>query len=120
VDRAAPAIRLLRDRSRGMEIDAHIADLERGEFAIAPAAFDLICVFYYLQRDLFPAIREGLRPGGIFAGAVHLREAGRHSHFALESGALRAEFASWKILFYSEAPEPGHSRRSARIIARKA
>ena len=30
------------------------------------------------------------------------------------------EFAGWKILYYSEGPEPGRTRRSARIIARRA
>ncbi len=81
-------------------VDARIADLERHEYRIEPASFDLICDFYYLQRDLFPEIREGVRPGGMFAGAIHLTGA-----FALNSGELRETFAGWKILYYSRAPE---------------
>jgi hypothetical protein len=40
--------------------------------------------------------------------------------FRLSPGELRREFAAWKILYYSESGEPGRSRRTARIIARKA
>jgi SAM-dependent methyltransferase len=120
VDRSAVGVRLLRERAAGMSVDARIADLEGGGFAIEPAAFDLICDFYYLQRDLFPAIREGVRPGGVFTGAIHLFQEGRGAQYTLQAGELRDEFRGWKILFYSESPEPGPHRPSARIIARRA
>ena len=101
-------------------LDARVADLERHEFAIQPAAYHLICDFFYLQRDLFPQIREGVRPGGVFTGAIHLIAPRHNPAFALHPGELREEFAGWKILYYSEAAEPGHPRPSARIIARRA
>jgi SAM-dependent methyltransferase len=118
VDASEVAIAHLRRRSS--EVDARVADLERGEWAIAPAAYDLICDFYYLQRDLFPRIRDGVRPGGVFTGAVHLIEPGRDPQFSLEPGELRSEFATWKILYYLEGAESRGQRRSARIIARRA
>ena len=65
-------IKLLRERAAGLPIDAIRADLERGEFRIAPGAYDLVCDFLDLQRDLFPEIREGIRPGGVFAGTIRL------------------------------------------------
>jgi len=120
VDRSEPAIRILRDRAAGLSIDARVADLERGEFTIEPEAYDLIVDFFYLQRDLFPAIRAGVRVGGIFAGAIHLYEEGRHRCFSVASGELRKLFEDWKILYYSEALEPGRTRRSARLLARRA
>lgn len=115
VDASSVAIARLQELARGLEIDARVADLEQGEFTIERDAYDLICDFYYLQRDLFPAIREGLRPGGTVAAAIHLE-----GSFALSPGELRQEFAGWKILFYSEAAEEGAGRRSARILARRA
>jgi len=74
---------------------------------------------------LFPQIRQGLRPGGIFVAAIHMVDpdaAGgpHHPDFLLEPGELRSEFAGWKISFYSEARPPGRSRRAARIVARRA
>jgi tellurite methyltransferase len=124
VDSSPVAIGILRERSAGLAVDARIADLERGEFAIAADSFDLICDLLYLQRDLFAQIRGGVRPGGVFAGAIHLAGGDpelhpRHPAFLLQPEELRNEFADWKILFYSEGPEPGRARRAARIIARK-
>jgi SAM-dependent methyltransferase len=131
VDSSAVAIGLLRAQAAGLPLDAHLADLERGEFAIAPNTYKLICDFLYLQRSLFPQIREGVHPGGIFAGAIHLFEAGcqatpRNPDFLLQPGELRSLFDGWKVLFYSEGGryseggEQRRPRRTARIIARRA
>ncbi len=123
VDASAAAIAILRSRAEGLPIDARVADLEAGSFVIGPAEFDLVCDFFYLQRDLFPAIREGVRPGGVFAGAIHLVDerpgaAAHNPAFLLRPGELREEFADWKILYYSERVEG--ARPAARMIARKA
>ena len=120
IDVSQAAIRHLTRAGPLPGLEARVADLERHEFAIEPAAYDLICDFFYLQRDLFPQIREGVRPGGVFTGAIHLTTPGHNPLFTLNSGALRNEFAGWKILYYSEAAEPGNTRPSARIIARRA
>ena len=112
VDIEPEAIRQLRAAEPNLAIDARVADLAKHEFVIEPNAYDLICDFHYLQRDLFPQIREGVRPGGAVAAAIHLT-----GRFALESGELRSLFAGWKILYYSESPAP---RPTARLIARKA
>lgn len=114
VDNSPVAIALLRQNADGLPIDIRQADLEAGAFLVAPDGYDLICDFYYLQRDLFPAIRAGIRPGGTFAAALHL-----NGTFHLEPGELREQFADWKILYYSEGGEPGRSRRTAQIVARK-
>jgi SAM-dependent methyltransferase len=125
VDSSPVAIALLRAQASGLPLDGRLADLERGEFAIAPNTYQLICDFLYLQRNLFPQIRAGVHPGGVFAGAIHLFEAGcqatpRNPDFLLHPGELRRLFDGWKVLFYSEGGEPGRSRRTARIIARRA
>ncbi|HUI80237.1 MAG TPA: methyltransferase domain-containing protein [Bryobacteraceae bacterium] len=127
VDASERAIRILRTRAaaEGLPVDAHLADLETNEFAIEPAGYDLICEFLFLHRSLFPQIREGVRPGGVFVAEIHLRDdtaqdGPRSPAFVLEPGELRQAFAAWKILYYSEAVQPGHSRALARIIARRA
>jgi SAM-dependent methyltransferase len=127
VDNSRAAIQILRERSAAAQlaVEARAANLETGEFAIEPSGYDLICDFLYLHRDLFPQIREGVRPGGVFVAEIHLRDdlatdGPRSPEFVLEPGELRHQFSAWKILFYSEAIQPGHSRRTARIIARRA
>jgi tellurite methyltransferase len=119
VDSSPNALRILRERAAGLSIEAHLADLEAGDFTIEPAGYDLISDILYLQRSLFPQIREGVRLGGVVAAEVLLAD-GRPHRFALEPEELRAEFAGWKILYYSESPPPGHARATARIIARRA
>ncbi|MSV28526.1 MAG: methyltransferase domain-containing protein [Bryobacterales bacterium] len=105
VDASHVAIAAL--RSRNLKIDARVADLERGEFVIEPAAWDLICDFSYLQRDLFSPIGAGIRPGGLFVGSFRLT-----GRFCVRPGEIRELFSHWEILHYSETG-------AAEIIARK-
>jgi SAM-dependent methyltransferase len=125
VDSSAVAIGLLRRHAGGLAVDCALADLERGGFYIAPEGYHLICDFFYLQRNLFPQIRAGVGPGGVFAGAIHLFDDAPATRpcnpdFRMHPGELRALFDGWKVLFYSERGEPGRTRRTARIIARRA
>jgi SAM-dependent methyltransferase len=53
VDGSAAAIEKLRLHAGTLPMETHIADLEKGEFAIAESSWDLILACYYLQRDLF-------------------------------------------------------------------
>lgn len=109
-----------------LAIDARVANLEDGEFFIEPAAYDLICDFYYLQRDLFPAIRAGVKPGGAFVAAIHLNDGNpaakpHNPAFLLEPGELKTLFSDWEITYYHEGPsdEGGHHHDTAYLIARK-
>jgi len=126
VDGSAEAIGLLRRAAarEDLAVDMRLADLERGEFAIPPESYELVCDFFYLQRDLFASMRAGVRPGGVFAGVIHMHTEGiaaRHPQFLLHAGELREYFRDWKILHYSErGPQDGHRRATARIVARRA
>ncbi len=112
---------LRREAARlGLDIDARAEDIEAGQFVIEPDAYDLVCDFFYLDRRLFPQIRAGVKPGGLFVGILH-RFDGTPGRYLLESGELREAFAGWKILYYSERPaEEGHRRATAAMVARRA
>src|SRR5215467_13383885 len=73
VDGAQTAIEILRSRAqeRGLKVNAVIADLEKGEFEIEPARWDLVALCYYLQRNLFEPAKRGVAPGGILISIVH-------------------------------------------------
>lgn len=131
VDASRVGIEITKERARKLdvEIDARVCDLEGKEFEIERGAYDLICDFYYLQRDLWPEIRAGLRAGGTLVAAIHLvdedteDEAG-NPDFLLQPGELRAEFINWEIWHYHETQlndeDAGdHHRRTAEIVARK-
>jgi len=128
VDSARAGIEILQQRAReaGVTVEARVADLEQSEFHIEPGAYDLICVFYYLQRDLFSPIRAGLEPGGTVVAAIHLNDGKKDAKpanpaFLLEPGELKQLFADWEITYYreSESDEGGHHHDTAYLIARK-
>ena len=128
VDSSRVGIELLQERAReaGETVEARVADLESGEFKIEPATYDLICVFYYLQRDLFSPIRAGVKPGGMVVAAIHLNDGKQdakpaNSAYLLESGELKQLFADWKITYYreGESDEGGHHHDTACLIARR-
>jgi tellurite methyltransferase len=121
VDGSASAIAKLRERNieTNAEIDARVADLERGEFEIPPDSYDLICDCYYLQRDLFPNIKTGIRRGGMAIVIVHLSDEPSESATRARPGELRALFTDWNILHYREGhpDDPYHQRSVAELVA---
>jgi tellurite methyltransferase len=127
VDNSAVGVEVARARAseKGLEIVFSVADLENGEFTIEPDTYDLICDFYYLQRDLFPPMKRGLRPGGVIISTIHIHGEGEEREgFLLKEGELRAFFADLEILHYHETqitdPDAGdHHHRTAEIVARR-
>lgn len=124
VDGAGAAIEILRERARerGLNLDARVADLESAQFQIELETWDLICDCYYLQRDLLPLMRGGVRPGGIVIVIVHLADPGEPAApTRAVPGELRRLFADWQILHYYEgAPaDAAHKRAVAELVARR-
>jgi len=128
VDASRIAIEILQQRATeiGVAIDARVADLELGEFRMEPEVYDLVCVFYYLQRDLFSEIRAGVKTGGTVVAAIHLNDGKAEARpsnprFLLEPGELREFFRDWEIGHYREgaSEEEGHHHDTAFLIGRK-
>ena len=119
VDASAEAIDSLRQAAagRGVTVEARVADLEKGEYAIEPAHWDLVVITYYLQRDLFEPAKRGVAPGGVLIAIVLLGGEGR---FRAAPGELRGYFAGWEILHDREGPPADSPHRAvAEIAARK-
>ncbi len=95
-------------KARSLPITVIHADLERGGYIPQSAAFDLVMVFFYLQRDLFPAIETALRPGGILIYRTYTTERLRrhpkaNPNFLLQPGELRTAFPNLHALAYEES-----------------
>lgn len=134
VDGSCAGVDLLRTeaRRRGVadRIDARVADLSgnptspRG-FAIERARYDLVACFFFLDRSLFPEMRAGVRPGGLFVAAIHVNVPGDAAphRFLLDRGELRriVEPWRWEILHAREGvpPDSGHTHPAAEIVARQ-
>lgn len=127
VDNSAAGLEIARRRAaeNSVSIDFRHADLEAGEFEIEAGAYDLIGDFFYLQRDLFPKMKAGVKTGGLVAAVVRIYGAGeKQRRFMLREGELRQFFEDFDILHYRETSaaevETGEMRRrTAEIIARK-
>ena len=104
----------------GLPMRAWVADLT--QHPLPPNWFDLIIVTRYLQRDLFPALREAVVPGGVVLYETFTeqqRRLGRgptSPHHLLRSHELRHYFDEFEILFYEEVESP---EAVARVAARR-
>jgi hypothetical protein len=107
-------------RSEGYAIAGWCADLIR--HPLPRGRFDVVVVTRYLQRDLFPAIREAPSRGGFvlyetFTTAQRVRGSGPTSaDHLLEPGELLERFRGFDVEFYEEVREPD---AVARIVARR-
>lgn len=124
VDGSASAITTLRDRAheKGLQVDARVADLQRDEFLIEPAAWDLVAVCYYLQRDLIEPAKSGVKPGGTILTIVHITENGEQpTQSRLAPGELADYFRGWEILhsYEGKPTDPAHRRAVAELVARR-
>jgi tellurite methyltransferase len=91
--------------------------MDLDHWSLPPNKFDLICVFRFLKRRLFPEIRTGLRSGGLlFYSTRHMgmlnRQPDADQEFLLRPDELITAFSDWEIVHYEEGRENAH------IIAR--
>ncbi len=108
---------------RGVAVEWIAADLD--DWVPAPAVFDLVTVFRFLDRNTLPSrIAAALRPGGRLLYETFLAPefGGSSSHvrnpaFVLQPGELPQLFSGLRILDYEEADVNGE--RLARLLAAK-
>ena len=102
-------------------VETEVADLSTVN-DLGDAKYDLVLVFFYLQRELFPALAAALRPGGILIYQTYTTEqlrlpAGPHNpSFLLKPGELSNAFRSLEILHYVESVT---GKATAELVARK-
>lgn len=84
--------------------------------------YDLVIIFFFLLRELFPALLESVKPGGTLIYKTYTTEqknfSGGPSHpmFLLEPNELLQAFASLRILHYHETLQ---EKGVAELVARK-
>jgi tellurite methyltransferase len=107
---------------RGLQVNLVQADLAR--WWVPPSHYDLIVVFFYLNRELMPLLSAALRPGGL------LFQANRNKRFLenrpdfnpdylLKPGELQrlARVAGLEILHSADSPDD--RLHNSQIIARR-
>jgi SAM-dependent methyltransferase len=123
VDISDVGLGLLANRQRA--IRPICADLDT--FDIPPGRYDLIVDILYLNRRLFPQIREGLAPRGLLifetlltAPASAAADETRREYLLQENELLHA-FLGLRIIHYHEetgAAQGGHKRLASLVAAR--
>jgi tellurite methyltransferase len=106
-------------RREGVRLRAWCADLT--QHPLPRAYFDVVLVTRYLQRDLFPAIRDAVVPGGVViyetftVKQLALGVGPKSPDHLLEPGELRRYFDDFEVVFYEEVERP---EAVARLVAR--
>jgi tellurite methyltransferase len=123
VDGSPAATEILRSRAsnRGIAVNTNVANLEKFEYQIEPASWNLIAICYYLQRGLFDPAKQGVVPGGVLISIVHITDPGEEpTAHRLRPGELERYFQGWEILHSREGRpnDTAHQRSVAEIVAR--
>lgn len=112
--------------ARSGRVLAVCADIERGQWPFAPAAFAAVVVTNYLHRPLFPVLRGALRAGGVLIYETFAAGNERHGRpsspeFLLRPGELLAAVQGMRVLAYEdcyvERPKPALVQRICAIAA---
>ena len=100
-------------------------DLEDGKFSLFDTRrFDVILVFKYLHRPLFPRIKSALSQGGLIFYETFTDEQknfGRpkNPNYLLRDNELLENFGDWEIIDYFQGIKLNPHRAIASLVARK-
>ncbi|MBL8073790.1 MAG: dihydroneopterin aldolase [Nitrospira sp.] len=115
-----------------VDLTTRVVDLESPHLPapdLGQERFDVIIVFFYLARPLFPQLTHALKPGGVLVYEtflidhhLHYRHP-RRQEFCLAHGELLRLTAGLRILHYDEGPHQGirdeESAYTAQLVAQK-
>ncbi len=119
IDRDDTALATLQDQARVASISSistEVLDLERDPSSgpnLGTNLYDVILVFFYLYRPLFPQIFQALKPGGFIVYETfltenhHYRQHPRRLEFCLKPNELLRLLQGFRILHYEEADHKG-------------
>jgi tellurite methyltransferase len=102
-------------------LDTEVMDL-RSAPSLGQQQYDLVLVFFYLQRELFPSLISALKPGGLLIYQTFTAEQRRfgggpvNPDHLLRPQELRRAFKVLRILHYHETTQ---GRRTAELLAQK-
>jgi SAM-dependent methyltransferase len=126
IDIALAGLARLRASAEASGLRIHTVQADLGTYPLPTDRYAAVVNIRYLQRELFPAIRRAVMPGGVVVFETFLREQARHGHprnpaFLLEAGELAREFAGFEILaleegLFADGSAPAYL---ARLLARR-
>ncbi len=125
VDISSVGLRKARSFARTKQVKIRTVQADLDHFQIEPGRYDLITVFYYLNRRLIPRIKKGLKKGGRIVYETYLVEQSllggpKNPDYLLKTNELLSLFQEFRVLFYREGifREP-RKKAIASLIAEK-
>ena len=110
-----------RARKAGVRLEVRHRDLRRAR--LPHGRYDLVLVFFFLERKLFPALARALKPGGTILYKTYtypqsrLKTGGpKDPRFLLKKNELRRAFPGLQVLSYREVVA---EKAVAELVARK-
>ena len=122
VDVSDAALETARSYTGALSDQVDFVREEVATFLARARQFDLVLVFFFLDRTLFTKIQEALRPGGILIYKTYTLEqkrfdvGPRNPEHLLEAGELSRAFAGLRILHSAEIVEQS---ATAELVAMK-
>jgi tellurite methyltransferase len=114
VDISEVAINYVKGQAAGRKLDitARIADLSRKTADFSSQKYDLSIMTYYLDRSLFPLIKEVVKEDGYLFFETYYQngtEENQHvsNRYKLVSNELLKEFIEWRVLYFEENEQEG-------------
>jgi tellurite methyltransferase len=101
-------------------IHSVVDDLTR--FKASQTVFDLVVVFFFLERRIIPEILKSIRPGGLLIYKTHtiaqanLENGPKNLSYLLHADELPQLFTGLRVLHYREVVE---KKATAELVARK-
>jgi SAM-dependent methyltransferase len=108
LDISLEALRQARAEMRRRALDGvSFVQADLDEFSLPHYAYDLVVVFRFLDRRLFPAIRARVRPGGlVIYETLNVRHLAQHPAtnpaYMLRLGELPTHFPGWTVIEASD------------------
>jgi tellurite methyltransferase len=92
------------------------------QFKAGPRKYDVVLVFFYLERKIFPELIKALRPGGLLVYKTYTELQAKfgkgrtHPMYLLKQNELLRVFSKLNVLHYEETIR---NRVIAQLVARK-
>jgi len=126
VDRAPSAIPLIHAHAAQHSVSVTAVAADICTYPIKENSYDAILNFYFLERELFPVIKAGLKKNGLLffeTYTVHQQQfdGPHHPEFLLKPNELLTAFLDLFIIFYHERIDASglRPRAVASLVAQK-
>lgn len=115
IDISDVAINYLKDQAekQNLSITPQVYDLEEvNKLKLINISFDLVVITYYLDRSLFPLIKNIIKEQGYFFMETFCQmprkeNQGISDQYKLKPKELLSQFSDWTVVFFEENEEEG-------------